>query len=379
MEGGFTYSAYDSPLDINLFGGGFRLNDDLGNSNLKPEIKTEWEIGTDLRFFQDALSLSATYYQNKIEDMLISVSLSPSSGFDTQYANAASMQNKGFELEADYGFVKNRDFTLNGYVLFARNRNEVTDLAGTTTITLAPGSVDSRAIVGYPLGVLYGTGSQVDENGNFILDANGFPQITSSPVVLGDPNPDWTGSIGFRANWKGLGLHVLVAHSHGGDFEPRTLWVLRRFGTTEETANRMTLTQDLVNYNGDVIPAGTTVRGNVEDFGGGPVLLDEAWYRTGIGGGFGDNQAYNFSIYDATWTRLKEVSLSYTLNSPKFRQKTHLGSLVLSASGRNLLIWDNIPGVDPEINQSGVSNGFGLDYFTNPSTRSFLFSISVTY
>ncbi len=379
VEGGFSYWSYSSFLDINLFGGGFRLNDDLGNPDLKPEMKTEWEIGTDLRFFKDKFSFSATYYQNKIEDILIWVGLSPSSGFDTQYANAASMENKGFEMDMDFDIVRERDYNVNAYLIFARNRNEVTDLAGTSSIRLAPGSVSSQAIVGQPLGVLYGTGSQTDEGGNLILDANGFPQITSSPIVLGDPNPDWTGSIGVRANWKKLGLNVLFAHSRGGDFSPRTLWVLRRFGTTDVTAGRVTLTQDLVNYDGDVITAGTTVRGNIENFGGGDVILDETWYRHGIGGGFGDNQAYNFSIYDATWTRLKEISLSYTIDSPRFREKTKLGSLVFTASGRNLFIWDGIPGVDPEINQGGVSNGFGLDYFTNPSTRSFLFSLSVTY
>ncbi|MCD6598707.1 MAG: SusC/RagA family TonB-linked outer membrane protein [Bacteroidales bacterium] len=379
VEGGFTYYGYSSFLDINLFGGGFRLNDDIGNPNLKPEMKTEWEIGADLRFFQDKLSLSATYYQNTIEDILIWVGLSPSSGFDTQYANAASMENKGFEMDMDYSIIQNKDFNVNAYMLWSTNKNEVTGLAGTASISLAPGSVNSRAVVGEALGVLYGTGSQVDDNGDLLLDANGFPQITSSPVKLGDPNPDWTGSIGVRANWKGLGFNIMFAHSQGGDFSPRTLWVLNRFGTTEESAGRVTLTNDLVNYDGDVTLAGETVRGTIKDFGSGNVLLDEAWYRHGIGGGFGDNQAYNFSIYDATWTRLKEVSLSYTLNSAKFREKTKLGSVVFTASGRNLFIWDGIPGVDPEINQSGVNNGFGLDYFTNPSTRSFLFSLSITY
>jgi len=379
VEGGFTYSSYSSDLDINLFGGGFRLNDDLGNPDLKPEMKTEWEIGTDLRFFQDKLSFSATYYQNTIVDILIWVGLSPTSGFDTQYANAASMENKGFEMDLNYDIIRKKDFNVNAYLIWATNENLVTDLAGTSSISLGYGSVDSKAVVGEPLGVHMGTGSQVDDNGDFILDANGFPQITSSPVKLGDPNPDWTGSIGVKANWKGLGMNVLFAHSRGGTYMPRTLWVLRRFGTTTETANQLTLTQDLVNYDGDVITAGTVVRGNIENFGGGPVLLDETWYRHGIGGGFGDNQAYNFGMYDATWTRLKEISLSYTLDSPKFREKTRLGSVLFTASGRNLFIWDDIPGVDSEINQGGVSNGFGLDYFTNPSTRSFLFSISITF
>ena len=149
--------------------------------------------------------------------------------------------------------------------------------------------------------------SQTKEDGSFDLDENGFPQLTSSPIVLGDPNPDWRGGFGFNFRWKKLGVNMLIEHSEGGAFSPRTLWVLRRFGTTTETSNRLTLSQDLVNFDGDVIPAGTTVRGNIRDFGAGPVLLDEAWYRHGIGGGFGDNQAYNFSIKDATFHQAKRI------------------------------------------------------------------------
>lgn len=108
-------------------------------------------------------------------------------------------------------------------------------------------------------------------------------------------------------------------------------------------------------------------------------MLDETWYRTGIGGGFGDNQAYNFSIKDATFTRLREVALSYTLDSPTFQENTKLSSIKMTLAGRNLLLWDQLPGVDPETNQTGVGNGFGLEYFTNPSTRSFLVSLVVSY
>ncbi len=379
VDAGFTYSTYSDPLSVNQFGGGFRLDNNLGNPDLKPEMKTEWEIGADLRFFQDALSLSATYYSNRIDDLLINVGLTPSSGYETIYANAASMKNHGFEMEADYAVVDHHALKVNLTGIFAANRNEVTDLSGVESISLAPGSVDSRAMVGYPLGVLVGTGSLRDENGNFILDDHGFPQLTPTPVVLGDPNPRWTGSLGADATWKGFAFRILFAHSHGGAYSPRTLWVLRRFGTVEETAHRVTLDQDLYNFRGDLVPAGTTVRGNIEDFGGGPVLLDESWYRTGIGGGFGDNQAYNFAIYKATWTRLREITLSYTLDSKNFRARTRLSALTFSVSGRNLFLWDNIPGVDPEINQSGVNNGFGLDYFTNPSTRSILFSFTLSY
>ena len=217
-----------------------------------------------------------TYYQNKITGMIIPVALTPSSGFDTQTLNAAEMENKGFELEADYTIFNKGDFDIGMFVNWATNKNEVLDLKGTETINLTSGaSVSSRAVVGQPLGVLFGTSSQMDANGNLILDEKGFPQLTDRAVVLGDPNPDWRGGLGFRLSWKGLFANALIEHSQGGEFSPRTLWVLRRFGTTQETANRVTLTQDLVNFDNEVIPAGTTVRGNIEDFGGGPVLLDE--------------------------------------------------------------------------------------------------------
>lgn len=378
-EGGFTYTTYSDPLDIALFGGGFRLDDDKGNPDLEPEIKEEWEIGADLRFFRDRLSWSFTYYQNNIDGIIIPVDLTPSSGFDTQIRNAASMENRGLEMDLNYTAVNTNDFNLEFYANWATNENEVTDLEGTETIDLSGASVSSRAIVGQPLGVLFGTSSQTDENGNFILDVNGFPMLTNRPVPLGDPNPDWRGGLGLRANYKNFGFNVLVEHSEGGVFSPRSLWVLRRFGTTKETANRLTTSEELVNYGGDVIPAGTTVRGNVANFGGGNVLLDETWYRTGIGGGFGDNQAYNFSIEDATFTRLREVTISYSINSAAFREATKLSSVVLSASGRNLFLWDSIPGIDPEINQVGVGNALGLEYFTNPSTKSYLFSVQVNF
>lgn len=379
-EGGFTYSTYSDPLSIGLYGGGFRLDDDRGNPLLEPSIKTEWEIGADLRFMRDKLSVGMTYYQNVIDGIHINVELTPSFGYDSEVANAASMENKGFEVDLDYSILRNDDWDVGVYANWSRNVNEVTDLAGTETINLSPGaSVSSRAIVGQPLGVLYGTGSQTDDNGNFILNEDGFPILTLSPIVLGDPNPEWRGGLGIRLSYKGFALNALVEHSQGGFFSPRTLHVLNRFGTTAVTANRVTLTEDLVNYGGDVIPAGTTVRGNIENFGGGNVLLDETWYRTGIGGGFGDNQAYNFSIYDASFTRFRELSLSYALRSNWVKEKLKLESIIIAATGRNLILWDEIPGVDPEINQTGVSNARGLDYFTNPSTASILFSLTVNY
>lgn len=378
-EGGFTYSTYSDPLSIDSFGGGFRLDNNLGNPNLEPEIKTEWEIGTDLRFFDNDLSLSMTYYSNKIEGILLDVSLSPSSGFATQYGNFGAMENEGFEIDLAWNAIQKQDLQLNTSLNWSTNDNLVTDLYGTSTINLTGGSVSSRAIVGHPLGVLFGTGSQTNADGSLDLDENGFPQITSSEIVLGDPNADWRAGLGINLTYKKFNLNVVVEHSQGGEFSPRTLHVLNRFGTTQETANRVTLTEDLVNYAGNTIPAGSTVRGNVRDFGSGNVLLDESWYRTGIGGGFGDNQAYNFSIYDATFTKVRELSLSYQLDSPGMKEKIGVDNIRFTLTGRNWININNIPGIDPETNQTGNTNGFGLDYFTNPQTKSTLLAVSFNF
>ena len=379
-EGGFSYSSYSDPIDIDSFGGGFRLDNNLGNPNLEPEIKTEWEIGTDLRFFDNDLTFGLTYYDNKIEGILLDVNLSPSSGFSTQYGNFGSMTNNGIELDLGWNAIKKEDFKLSTSLNWSKNTNEVTDLFGTETINLSPGaSASSRAIVGQQLGVLFGTGSQTNPDGSFLLDANGFPQITPSPVILGDPNPDWRAGLGFNLNYKKLSLNVVVEHSEGGDFMPRTLWVLHRFGTTEATSNRVTLSQDLVNYRGNTVTAGTTVRGNIKDFGGGQVLLDENWYRTGIGGGFGDNQAYNFGVYDATFTKVRELSLSYLLGGDGLNSILGLDNIRLTATARNLININNVPGIDPETNQYGVGNALGLDYFTNPQTKSVLFTAAFNF
>ena len=383
-ESGFSYSAYSDPLDVSLFGGGYRVDDDKGNPSLKPELKTETEFGLDMRFLDDRFSLSITSYQNNIDDMLINVSKSPSTGYDTQYMNAASMENKGLELDGSFLLMNQADKALDLYFNWAKNENTVTDLAGTDVIFLGTGSVNSVAIVDHSLGALYGTGSETDDgtvDGTLILNEIGFPQITSLPIVLGDPNPDWRGTIGLNARWQNFNMNVLFEHSEGGDYSPRTQWVLRRFGTTAETGNFIESTpMELINVDGDTIAAGSSVRGTIHDFGGGDVLLDEAWYRHGIGGGFGDNQAYNFAVKDATFSRIRELSLSYTYTSPAFRETTKLSSVTLRWTGRNLWAWyKELVGLDPATNQAGVANGFGLDYFTNPSTKSYLFTVSVNF
>ncbi len=342
------------------------------------KFKAVPEVGFDLRFFNNKLGLTTTYYQNKIVDLLFNISTAASTGYTSIYTNGGQMENKGFEFDVDYDLIKKKDFNLNIFANWNNNRNKVIDILGVQSIDLTSQSISSRAVQGQPLGALWGTRAVRDENGKFVLDKNGFPQQASTQGVIGNPNPDWRGALGLRANWKSLSINLLFEHSQGGDFAERTRFILRNFGTHADVGNEVTLTQELKNVTGKVFPSGTTVRGNIFDYGAGPVLLDQAWY-TGLGGGLGDGVINELAIADFTWTRLREVSLSYTLNTPAFRQKTKLSSVVFSLTGRNLWLKTDIVGIDPDTNQFGVSNGFGIEYFTNPGTRSVLFTLQITY
>ena len=379
-ESGFGYSSYSDPLSVGQWGGGYRVDNNKGNDQLKPEVKTETEFGVDLRMMDDKLSFSFTSYNNTVDDMLISRALSPSSGFSSQYSNAAKMTNKGLEIDGSWNVMNQNKRAVELTFNWSKNENMVKDLAGTDVLYLGSGSVNSVAREGYPIGVLWGTGSKTKEDGSLDLNANGFPQITSQSIVLGDPNPDWRGTLGLNARMGALSLNVLFEHSQGGDYSPRTQWVLRRFGTTADTDLEVTLTEDLKNYDGKVIPAGTTLRGEVKDFGGGNVVLDETWFRHGIGGGFGDQQVYNFSVKDATFSRIRELSLAYDYRSDALTNMTGLQSLTFTGTARNLFAWyKELVGVDPGVNVGGIQTGSGLDYFANPSTKSFLFSFTANF
>jgi len=359
------------------FGGSFTLDATKGNLNLKPEIKTEWEIGTNLRFLNNKIEFGLTYYKNQTKDILFAVKTNPSSGYTYNYKNAAVIENKGFELDLSGKIIEQKDLKLTVTANFNNNKNLVVDIAGAETVDIGG---TSKAVKGYPMSSFYIAGSLRDENNKLILDANGYPQLDTKARVLGDPNPDWRGGIGFQLNYKNFDLSVLFEHSQGGDFLDRTRLTLYGFGQHVDVSNEVTIPYDMPNVNsGTTIKyhAGDIVRGNLEDFGGGLVILDEAWYN-GKGGGLGFSHVNDLFVEDATWTKLRNVTLGYTFKKLKVSSKMTFSSVRLSVTGRDLILWTKLVGVDPDSNYYGVSNVSGMNYFNNPGTRSVLFNLQVT-
>ncbi len=377
----FDAYAYGIQASSSVYGtGGFTQNFLQGNSSLKPERKTETEVGFDLRFLDNRLSFSATAYYNQTKDVILALNLSDPTGFDQQNRNAAILENKGLELEMGYDVIKGGNFTWNVGGNWSANRNKVVSLAGSAAQAVpGAGTYGGQSLIaGQPFGVFYGTDFLHDDKGKHILDANGFPQDGTQNEVIGNPNPAWRGGLSTMLSFKGISVYALFDKVYGNDFWNGTRGALYTFGTHADNGiTSVAPAGGLKTYTGLTIPGGTSFRGQIQDFGAGPVALTQDWYK-GPGTSFNQSSAKQF-VENGGSTRLRELTINYSLNSAAFKKSTKLTSVNFSLTGRNLFLWTKYRGVDPETNISGASLARGSDWFTNPSTKSILFTIKITY
>ena len=236
-------------------------------------------------------------------------------------------------------------------------------------------SNSSGVAEGQPFAVLRGTEYARDASGAYVLNSLGFPTAAATESFLGNPNADWRGGLGTTVSYKNFTLSALLETSQGNDVWNGTRGVLYFFGIHPDTAIETVASQDLRTAYGGTIPQGTTFRGYEQDFGAGPVAVNQDWW-TSNGGGFGDVGEPFYE--DASWTRLREVSLFYDL--PKdLISKIGLTNAQIGITGRNLILWTDIEGFDPDNNLTGASKGRGLEYFSNPGTKSFITTIRLSF
>ena len=390
ITGATGTESWGPAYDAAAYNGGYERESLAGNPLLKPEIKTQYEAGIELGFF-NRLNLGVTYYTDVTKDNLVAAAANPSSSVSSLYGNFAQIENEGLEIDLDMSILKNSAFKWNITGTFGTNKNEVTKLIGSESILLNGFSgTSSRAVLNQPLGVLWGGRWDRDAAGELILDSRGFPTAAPTEGVIGNPNPDFRAGLNNTFEYKGLSLNVLFDASIGGDLWDGTNGALNVFGKSIETANILNLTAAeataLTGSNGATAISqgwlnsdGTySVRGNIVDYGAGPRLANQSWY-TGLGGGFGA-VAEQF-VKSATWVKLREATLAYRLPNNSILEKTGIDGITLSLTGRNLWLWteDKTLGQDPESNLTGGSNGRGLQYFNSPNTKSIIFSLNLKF
>lgn len=381
----------------------FTFSDVLGNPNLKPEFRDSWEAGLDLRFFRNRIGLDLTYYKSISKDIILSVPVTASSGFQNTIQNAAQLSNKGIELILTANPVRTNDFSWDMLVNFTRNRNSVDQLADGVDQVFLGGftGASTRAVVGVPYGSIFGQGFYKDANGATVIDgreflSNGnanpnylFPIIDPNEKAFNSALPDFTVGIRNTFTYKGVSVSALLDIKEGGYMWNGTKGALYYFGTHQETADRRNTAEvfkgNLAVFDGDNIvlydhdnndktpDIPQTSGANTNEV----VVTQSNWLSTGNGNSFFGSNTEDF-VEETSWVRLRDVSISYTLPK-RLLNSAKISNLTISVSGRNLWLKTPYTGIDPETNLYGASNAQGLDYFNMPGTKSYSVGLSVGF
>lgn len=337
----------------------------IGNKDLKPETTRSTELGVDLRFFNNKLGIDLAYYQSKSIGQIVNVPVAYATGYDHMIMNAGEITNKGFEAQVSVTPVDHKGFVWEMMFNFTKNKNMVVDLPeGVPLLDFATTGVSSTrsvAIEGQPYGVLYGTRYLRNEAGQVMVGNNGYPLVDVLPGVIGDPNPDFLLGIRNTLSYKGVQLTCLFDIKHGGDVYNGTKNVMISLGTSKQTETR----ED------DFVFPGVNATSGLPNA---VVVKRKAAYYAAQGGLAGLSEA---AIEDGSYVRLRELGFSYSMPA-RWLAKTPFRGISLGINGRNLLLWTNYTGIDPETNLSGVSNSLGRDYFNMPNTKSVEFSLNVS-
>ncbi len=338
----------------------------VGNPNIRPEIKTELEVGAEMSFLKGRLGLQFSVYSQKITDLVLPFSVAPSAGASSLLDNVGAMTNKGVEVMVTAVPVQRKGFRWDASVLFNRNRNKITELYNNAPFISFDNSGTQGVLVGQPVGVYFVNFFARNNDGSWLLrDVNGFslPQVergnaatnvaqrdangqpTGAPIrkVLGDPNPDFTTTIVNEFTLRNWSLRLQVDGVYG--FEV---------------------------YNWDRI-----TRNNV---GVGPLAEQELRGAVPRGtvaaiGGFIGPRIQEYHVQDGSFTKLREVAIGYTFNRLKFCQ-----NMKVALVGRNLFSWDSYDeGFDPEVNSAGQSIVRGTDFGSFPIPRVLQLSITTNF
>lgn len=376
-----SYTIVASSFDRFLTNPGYVYNAQTHNwenptvypmDDMKPEKTKSWEIGLNLKFWENRFNLDATYYRSNTLNQTFSVDIPPSSGYNKAIVQAGNVQNQGVELGlgfqdewAGFGWSTNATFTL--------NRNKVIRLASGSVNPVTGEKIQMENMpVGWlgkenvaPRVILTEGGSMTDiyvynqltrdNNGNIKVDQNGNLSMTSSstPTKVGDLDANFNLGWTNHFTYKGIDLGVVLSARVGGLAYSATQGILDYYGVSEASAK-------------------------ARDNGGIPInnglVTAQKYYQTiGTGeGGYG-----RYYLYSATNVRLQELSLNYTLPKKWFK---NVANVTLGVIGRNLwMIYCKAP-FDPDLSAATASNYYmNVDYFMQPSLRNIGFNVKVQF
>ena len=372
----FTYNPVSNAFAQYGFGVSYPFNGALAYSvpitkpafDLKPQNQKSYEVGLELKFVQNRISLDLTYYNTSTSDQIVALAVPNSTGYRTLRTNAGTIKNSGIEVYLGVIPVKTRDFTWNTDFNFSKNKNEITELPESiTTYTLASGwsSLQIRGEKGKSIG-MYGGGWARDPNGNIIIDASTGLRVPQQNTRLGDLYPEFMLGINNSFSYKNFTLGFLVDIRKGGVIYSNTVSTMRTNGLGVETAvnrDKIFIDKGVNQVDDDKFEPNTTPIQSAQDF----------WSRNYTT----DNTEAN--VFDGSYTKLRELRISYSLPSRILQRAKFIKGIEVGLEGRNLwIIHDNVPHIDPEANfftNAGNQVGEGVEFNSVPSTRTMGFNV----
>ena len=365
--------AYFGQINFPIGGvNAYELNSQLGNANLKPEITDETEVGFESTFFRNRISVDVALYNKNTSDLIVNLPIDPSTGYTNFAGNFASVRNRGIEAVVGLTPVRNKDWKWDINYTFTKNKNKVTELYGGVdrlTITSAYG-VNFYAIKGQPLGVFYASVPKTTEDGSYVVNPDtGFYAPSDNEEPIGTSQRDFIMGLTNKISYKNFSLSGSMDWKEGGKMYSYTSRLLAFTGnsiqTTYNERHPFIIPNSVVeDGNGNYVENTTPVTfGNVTNF-----------YNASQNGTIESTQ-----VIDKSFIRLRDLSLTYTLNSD-FVKKVGFRSASVTAYGKNLYMWtpDENPYVDPEVSTfgSGLSSEFG-EFAANPAQRSYGVKVSL--
>lgn len=355
------------------------------NDMLKPEIKTSYELGLDMKFLNNRLGFDFTYYYSVTRNQ--SMLVDAAAPWSQQWVNAGKILNRGVEMMVYTTPIQTKDLTFNLNMNFAHNRSIVKELAPGVQRIYFNGDnnmpVRVGAVVGGKLGDIYANNlMKRNDAGQVIVNAQGLPQpatgngnleqyLLSNPI--GNIQPDLLMSVTPSLTFKGISLTAMFDMRFGGSIMSVSEGMATSVGTSERTLNRGEYKEISGVKDYYMVVPGVKEDGSMNDI---PVSA-QAYYSTiGI---YKSQKGYAEEfIHSASYIKLKELSLGYSFPQ-RMLKKTPFTALKLSFVARNLcFLMKHTPG-NPDGGYDTTMFSQALDFAAVPYTRTFGFSINVGF
>ncbi|RCH54392.1 SusC/RagA family TonB-linked outer membrane protein [Mucilaginibacter hurinus] len=354
--------AYSSPYQTALnYGLGVTLNglplgsinnQSVPNSELRPSDATELEIGTELSFFNNRLSIDMAWYNKRSNNEILPAPASSASGYTGAILNIGKLQNKGFEALINATPVKTSNFSwttsLNGSI----NNSKVISLAtGTNQLlvsTSRSGVGFTQHVVGLPVAQVMAYDYAYDANGNIALDPNTGLPTRGELKSYGSAYAKWIGGFSNTLTYKNFNLSFLIDGKFGGKLFSTSDYYGYIFGLHQAT---------LVNRTGN--------------FGTAQQPANAATYYSTVA-----NNASKLFVQDASFIKFRSLSFGYTLPANLFNGA--IKTATISLVGRNLFyLMTKTDNIDPESSYSAYAQG--IESGGLPTTRTYGLNLSVRF